>query len=192
MNDIKGFQYKFVVVSVRLVGLRCVFCLFLNSNKWKMIVLFFLSISSRFFMAASWLRIHELANSYADLVCIVARIQSINSSQRTLILYEDHEENKTSSTLHISFVNLRTPINIQSSAFSAGQYVQIYGKVIRQGGNIIRIDAQFIRLLGIDFDMKEYINGLILTRNYMTNINGENVVDIKKSCLRMGQSKQMS
>jgi len=130
-----------------------------------MIVLF-LSISSRFSMAASWLRIYELASSNADFVCIVARIQSINTSQRTLILYDDQDNRiSSSSTLHISF---RTPINIQSS----GQYVQVYGKVIRRAGDIIRIDAQFIRSLGVDFDINEYVKGLILTRNYMANMDG--------------------
>jgi len=135
-------------------------------------------------MAASWLRINELSSSYADLVCIVARVQSINSAQRTLILYDDDNNNNNnnrtlpSSILHISLVNLRTPINIQSSAFSPGQCVQVYGKVVRQAGDIIRVDAQFIRPLGIDFDINEYVKGLILTRNYMANIDDENVVDI--------------
>jgi hypothetical protein len=138
-------------------------------------------------MTASWLRIHELFSSYADLVCIVARVQSINSLQRTLILY-DNDDNRispSSSTLHISLVNLRTPINIQSSIFSPGQYVQVYGKVIRQAGDIIRVDAQLIRSLGVDFDINEYVKGLILTRNYMANVdNGgssENVVDINNT-----------
>jgi hypothetical protein len=137
-------------------------------------------------MAASWLRINELSSSYADLVCIVGRIQSINSTQRTLILYDDGNDNnnRTSSlsNLHISLANLRTPINIQSSIFSPGQYVQVYGKVIRQAGDIIRVDAQFIRKLGNDFDINKYVKGLILTRNYMANIDRssdvENVVDI--------------
>jgi hypothetical protein len=131
-------------------------------------------------MAASWLRINELSSSYADLVCIVARVQSINSTQRTLILYDNDDNNKTSpsSTLHISLINLHTPINIQSSIFSPGQYVQVYGKVIRRAGDIIRIDAQFIRSLGIDFDINEYVKGLILTRNYMANMDGNHdVVD---------------
>ncbi len=122
---------------------------------------------------ASWLRIHELASSDADFVCIVARIQSINTLQRTIILSDD-EDNRTSSNLHISFVNLRTPMNIQLP----GQYVQVYGKVIRKAGDIIRIDAQFIRSLGIDFDINEYVKGLILTRDYMAySENG--VVDNK-------------
>jgi hypothetical protein len=124
-------------------------------------------------MMASWLRIHELASSDADFVCIVARIQSINTLQRTIILSDD-EDNRTSSNLHISFVNLRTPMNIQLP----GQYVQVYGKVIRKAGDIIRIDAQFIRSLGIDFDINEYVKGLILTRDYMAySENG--VVDNK-------------
>jgi hypothetical protein len=133
-------------------------------------------------MAASWLRINELSSSYADLVCIVARIQSINSTQRTLILYDDDNNNNNRtlslSNLHISLVNLRTPINIQSSVFSPGQYVQVYGKVIRQAGDIIRVDAQFIRSLGIDFDISKYVKGLSLTRNYMANVDDGNVVDI--------------
>ncbi|CAF1133029.1 unnamed protein product [Adineta steineri] len=117
-------------------------------------------------MAASWLRISELYNSLNDFVCIVARIQSINSIQRTLILYDDDD----SSTLNVSFVNVRTPFDIQSSILPVDQFVQVYGKVIRQAGDIIRIDAQIIRKLGMDFDINEYIKGLILTRNYMSNI----------------------
>ncbi|CAF0742937.1 unnamed protein product [Rotaria sordida] len=117
-------------------------------------------------MAASWLCINELFSSNASVICIVARIQSINSIQRTLILY-DNDDN----TLHVSFVNLRTPSDIQSLALLPGQYIQVYGKVIRQGANIIRVDAQIIRQLGIDFDVNEYIKGLILMRNYMANVD---------------------
>ncbi|CAF3535318.1 unnamed protein product [Rotaria sordida] len=117
-------------------------------------------------MAASWLCINELFSSNASVICIVARIQSINSIQRTLILY-DNDDN----TLHVSFVNLRTPSDIQSLALLPGQYIQVYGKVIRQGANIIRVDAQIIRQLGIDFDINEYIKGLILMRNYMANVD---------------------
>ncbi|CAF1121723.1 unnamed protein product [Adineta steineri] len=117
-------------------------------------------------MAASWLRISELYNSLNDFVCIVARIQSINSIQRTLILYDDDD----SSTLNVSFINVRTPFDIQSSILPVDQFVQVYGKIIRQAGDIIRIDAQIIRKLGMDFDINEYIKGLILTRNYMSNI----------------------
>ncbi|CAF4301630.1 unnamed protein product [Adineta steineri] len=117
-------------------------------------------------MAASWLRISELYNSLNDFVCIVARIQSINSIQRILILYDDDD----SSTLNVSFINVRTPFDIQSSILPVDQFVQVYGKVIRQAGDIIRIDAQIIRKLGMDFDINEYIKGLILTRNYMSNI----------------------
>jgi len=134
-------------------------------------------------MAASWLRISELFSSFVDSVCIVARIQSINPIQRTLILYDDDDNGaSSSSTLHVSLVNLRTPFDIQSSVSPPGQYVQVYGKVIRQAGDIIRIDAQFIRKLGNNFDINKYVNGLILTRNYMANIDRnsdvENVVDI--------------
>lgn len=146
----------------------------------------FLLIASRFSMAAAWLRIHELTSSYANLVCIVARVQSINSLQRTLILYDDDGQNRTSSSsiLNISLVNLRTPMNIQSSILSPGQYVQVYGKVIRQADEIIRVDAQFIRPLGVDFNMNKYVEGLILTRNYMTNVDdghGENETFIDNS-----------
>jgi hypothetical protein len=54
------------------------------------------------------------------------------------------------------------------------------------------VDAQLIRQLGIDFDINEYVKGLILTRNYMANVDGsgvENVVDINRnqSCLQMVQ-----
>lgn len=151
----------------------------ISNFKWEN-VSFYLSISSRFLMAASWLRIHELSSSYVDVVCIVGKIQSNNSLQRTINLYDDGDDNSnsrissTSSTLPISLVNLRTPINIQSSIFSSGQYVQVYGKVIRQAGDIIRIDAQFIRLLGNDFDINEYIKGLTLTRHYMANADNSN------------------
>lgn len=126
-------------------------------------------------MAASWLCINEVFSSNNDLVCVVARIQSINFIQRTLILHDENDD-RPSSILHISYNNLRTP-----SDFQRGQYVQVYGKVNRQGTNMIRIDAQFIRPLGIDFDQNEYVKSLILTRNYMANVdcsNAENVVDI--------------
>ena len=146
------------------------------SNWWDSIfVSFFYRFRLDFSMAASWLRIHELESSDADFVCTVARIQSINTSQRMIILSDD-EDNRTSSNLQVSLVNLRTPMNIQSP----GQYVQVYGKVIRQGGRLIRIDAQLIRSLGIDFDIHEYVKGLMLTRNYMAdtqNENGEVLVD---------------
>jgi hypothetical protein len=132
-------------------------------------------------MAASWLRISELSSSFVDSVCIVARIQSINHIQRTLIVYDD-DNGTSSSTLHVSLVNLRTPFDIQSLVSLPGQYIQVYGKVIRQAGGIIRVDAQFIRKLGKDFDINKYVNGLILTRNYIANIDRnsdvENVVDI--------------
>lgn len=133
--------------------------------------------------AAAWLRIDELINSSTELVCIVARVQSINSSQRSLVVHEDMEEKGTSSSnLHVSLINLRMPMTILSS----GQYVQVYGKILRQGDQIIRIDAQFIRSLGMDFDMNKYVQGLILTRRYMSDIDGENVVD-NKICRRMEQ-----
>lgn len=134
-------------------------------------------------MAAVWLRINELSSSSANVVCIVARIQSINAMQRTLILYDDADDNQTSSlsTLFVSLVNLRTLTDVQSSSLVPSQYVQVYGKIIRQATQIIRVDAQFIRQLGIDFDINEYVKGLTLTRNYMANVDDnsvENVVDI--------------
>ncbi|CAF3907200.1 unnamed protein product [Rotaria sp. Silwood2] len=132
-------------------------------------------------MAASWLRINELFRSNANFVCIVARIQSINSIQRTLILYDNDDNGRSLSTLHVSFVNVRTPSDIQSLGLLSGQYIQVYGKVIRQGGNIIRVDAQLIRQLGTDFDINEYVKGLIIMRNYIANVDSsgvENVVDI--------------
>ncbi|CAF0760702.1 unnamed protein product [Rotaria sp. Silwood1] len=140
-----------------------------------------LSLSPRFLMAASWLRINELFSSNANLVCIVARIQSINSVQGTLILYDNDDNGASLSTLHVSFINVCTPFDMQALALLSGQFVQVYGKVIRQGANIIRVDAQFIRKLGIDFDINEYVKGLILIRNYMANVDSsgvENVVDI--------------
>ncbi|CAF3364413.1 unnamed protein product [Rotaria sp. Silwood1] len=115
-----------------------------------------LSLSPRFLMAASWLRINELFSSNANLVCIVARIQSINSVQGTLILYDNDDNGASLSTLHVSFINVCTPFDMQALALLPGQFVQVYGKVIRQGANIIRVDAQFIRKLGIDFDINEY------------------------------------
>jgi len=123
-------------------------------------------------MAASWLRISELFSSFVDSVCLVARIQSVNPIQRTLTLYDDDDNGTSSSTLHVSLVNLRTPFDIQSSVSPPGQYVQVYGKVIRQAGDIIRVDAQFIRKLGNDFDINKYVNGLVLTRNYMAKVDG--------------------
>ena len=122
--------------------------------------------------AAAWLRIDELINSSAELVCIVARVQSINSSQRSLVVHEDMEEKGIS---YVSLANLRMPMMI----LSPGQYVQVYGKILRQGDQIIRIDAQFIRPLGMDFDMNKYVQGLILTRRYMSDVDGESVVDNK-------------
>jgi hypothetical protein len=124
-------------------------------------------------MAASWLRISDLFRSSTNSVCIVARVQSINLTQRTLILYDDDDYGTSSSvTLHVSLVNRRTPLNIQSP----GQCIQIYGKVIRQAGDIIRVDAQLVRQLGTDFDINEYVKGLMLTRQYMAGINGSDVV----------------
>jgi hypothetical protein len=127
-------------------------------------------------MAASWLRISELSSSFVDSVCLVARIQSINHIQRTLIVYDD-DNGTSSSTLHVSLVNLRTPFDIQSLVSPPGQYIQVYGKVIRQAGGIIRVDAQFIRKLGKDFDINKYVNGLILTRNYIANIDRNSDVE---------------
>ena len=130
-------------------------------------------------MAASWLRINELFSSFADSVCIVARVQSVNPTQRMLILYDDDDNGtSSSSTLHVSLVNLRTPFDIQSSVLSPGQYVQVYGKVIRRAGDIIRVDAQLIRQLGIDFDINEYVKGLILARNYMANVDGSDIENV--------------
>lgn len=126
-------------------------------------------------MAATWLRIDELNNSNSDLVCVVARVQSINSAQRILVVHDDHEEKRTSSTVQISLANLRTPMTMQSSILSPGHYVQIYGKVIRRGGDLVRIDAQFIRPLGNDFDLTKYSEGLMLTRRYMDDVNDESV-----------------
>jgi hypothetical protein len=128
-------------------------------------------------MAASWLRINELRSSFADCVCIVARVQSVNSAQRMIVLYDDDNDSGTSSlsTLHVSLAKLRTPFDIRSSVLSPGQCIQVYGKVIRQAGDIIRVDAQLIRQLGIDFDINEYVKGLILTRNYMANVDGSGV-----------------
>ena len=124
-------------------------------------------------MAALWLCFNEVFSSNSDLVCFVARIQSINSVKQILIVYDD-ERNETTS-LHVSLANLRTSL----SNLLPGQYVQIYGKIIRQGTEIIRIDAQLIRQLNIDFDFNEYVKGLILTRNYMANVDsGSIVVDI--------------
>ncbi|CAF4151143.1 unnamed protein product, partial [Rotaria sp. Silwood1] len=34
---------------------------------------------------------------------------------------------------------------------------------------------QFIRKLGIDFDINEYVKGLILIRNYMANVDSSGV-----------------
>ena len=132
-------------------------------------------------MAASWLRINELFSSNADLVCIVGRIQSINSLQGTIVLYDnvsaDDDCNEISSssssslsTLHVSFANLR-----RSSNFQRGQHIQVYGKVVRQGANIIRVEAQLIRQLDFDFDLNEYVKGLLLTRNYMTNVDSSTI-----------------
>ena len=144
-------------------------------------------------MAAIWLRIDELNNSNANLVCVVARVQSINSAQRMLVVHEDHEEKRTSSTLQISLVNLRTPMTTPSSILSPGQYVQIYGKVVRRGDDLIRVDAQFIRPLCIDFDMNKYNQGLMLTHRYMSDVNDESVLDnrITKSCRPMQQLNRL-
>ena len=122
-------------------------------------------------MAATWLCISELFASSADSVCIVARVQSINPTQRTLILYDDNDDYGTSSssTLQVSLGSLRTPLNMHSSVIAPGQCVQIYGRVIRQAGDIIRVDALFIRPLACDFDLNEYVKGLLLTRQYMAH-----------------------
>ncbi|CAF4540764.1 unnamed protein product [Rotaria socialis] len=122
-------------------------------------------------MAASWLRINELFSSNADLVCIVGRTQSINSIQGTIVLHDDatdddcNEISPSSSTLHVSFANLRRSFDFQSSNFQRGQYIQVYGKVVRQGANIIRVEAQLIRQLDFDFDLNEYVKGLLLTHS---------------------------
>ena len=113
----------------------------------------------------------ELFASPAECVCIVARVQSINPTQRTLILYDDNDDYGTSSssTLQVSLGNLRTPLNMHSSVIAPGQCVQIYGRVIRQAGDIIRVDALFIRSLARDFDLNEYVKGLLLTRQHMAS-----------------------
>ncbi|CAF3429435.1 unnamed protein product [Rotaria socialis] len=146
-------------------------------------------------MAASWLRINELFSSNADLVCIVGRTQSINSIQGTIVLHDDatdddcNEISPSSSTLHVSFANLRRSFDFQSSNFQRGQYIQVYGKVVRQGANIIRVEAQLIRQLDFDFDLNEYVKGLLLTRNYMTNvdsstIDNEDLIDNSGNAIR--------
>lgn len=122
-------------------------------------------------MAASWLRISEVFTSFADTICVVARLQSINRSQRTLIIYDDDDYGtSSSSTLNVSLASLRTSVDLQSSVFAPGQCIQIYGRVVRQAGDISRIDAYFIRQLARDFDLKEYFKGLTLTRQYMASV----------------------
>jgi len=129
----------------------------------KRIVFVFCSPKISNEMAASWLRINELSNSYAHLVCTVGQIQSINLSQKTLILCD----NDRTSTITISFDDVHQSINSSLS----GQFVQVYGKLIRQTNDKIQINAQFIRLLGTDFDLNEYIEGLTSMRNYMNYVN---------------------
>ena len=58
---------------------------------------------------------------------------------------------------------------MHSSVIAPGQCVQIYGRLIRQAGDIIRVDALFIRTLAGDFDLNEYVKGLLLTRQYMAH-----------------------
>lgn len=120
-------------------------------------------------MTASWLRIHEIVKSTNETVCVVARLRSINSSQRTLIIYDDddYQNLSTSTTLNVSINHIRTSFD----AVSPGQCVQIYGKVIRLHSDIHRIDAQFIRQLSKDFDFHEYNRGLLLTQQYMSKID---------------------
>ncbi|CAF2381236.1 unnamed protein product [Rotaria sp. Silwood2] len=142
-------------------------------------------------MAASWLRINELFRSNAKFVCILARIQSINSIQRTLILYDNDDNGRSLSTLHVSFVNVRTPSDIQSLGLLSGQYIQVYGKVIRQGGNIIRVDAQLIRQLGTDFDINEYVKGLIIMRNYIANVDSISAFRLRGLDLKFDASQYL-
>lgn len=125
--------------------------------------------------AAAWLRIDELNNSSAELVCLVARVQSINSSQRILVVHDEKD-----ISLNVSLNNLMTML-------SPGQYVQVYGKLQRKGDQVMRIDAQFIRSLGVDFDMDKYVQGLILTRKYLNDVDGDNVIDkrIVETCRQM-------
>ncbi|CAF1602501.1 unnamed protein product [Adineta ricciae] len=123
-------------------------------------------------MTASWLHLSELDASLVDVVCVVARVQSVNSIQQTFLIYDDDDDingNSRSSNVCVSLSNLRTTCDLQSLATPTGQYVQVYGKVLRQGGGPVRIDAQIIRKLGNTFDMKEYAKGLILAKNFMNN-----------------------
>ena len=132
-------------------------------------------------MTASWLHLSELDTSLVNLVCVVARVQSINSIQQTFIIYDDVDDNNgssRSSNVCVSLSNLRTACDLQSLATPTGQYVQVYGKVLRQGGGPIRIDAQIIRKLGNNFDMKEYAKGLILARNFMNNTDSNGGDDV--------------
>ena len=131
-------------------------------------------------MAASWLRISELFSSNANYVCIVAYIQSIDCTKRTIILRDkvDNHEIASSSILLVSLLNIRSSFDTESSSLSPGQCIQVYGKVFRQGTDIIEIDAQFIRQLGINFDFNEYIRGLILIRDYMANIDSSHIDDV--------------
>ncbi|CAF4442668.1 unnamed protein product, partial [Rotaria magnacalcarata] len=86
--------------------------------------------------------------------------------QRTIVLYDnaaadDCNEISSSSlsTLHVSFANLRRSFDCRSPNFQRGQFIQVYGKVVRQGANIIRVEAQLIRQLDFDFDLNEYVKG---------------------------------
>jgi hypothetical protein len=127
-------------------------------------------------MAAAWLRVDEVSTSLADTVCIVARVQSIQLSQRLLIVYDDNDEHRTSmSTLHVSFANVRSSFDVESNMISPGQCLQIYGQVIRHANGTVRIDAQLIRQLVNNFDINEYVKGLLLTRQYMANVQADDV-----------------
>ena len=124
-------------------------------------------------MAASWLRVNEIFTSLTDDVYVVARVQSINASQRIVIIYDDDDQgtSSSSSNIQVSIADVRSMFDVSSSAISPGQCIQVYGRIVRQAGEIIRIDAQLIRQLGHDFDLNEYLKGLMLTRQYMNSID---------------------
>ena len=122
---------------------------------------------------AAWLRLNEVFTSTTDTVCLIARVQSINLSQRALMIYDDdddHGRSTASSALHVSLANLRPAFDIHSSILSPGQCIQLYGKLIRQSNKVIRLDAQFLRPLGKEFDLKEYHRGLTITRQFMSSV----------------------
>ncbi|CAF0820343.1 unnamed protein product [Didymodactylos carnosus] len=118
---------------------------------------------------ASWLNLSQIFDisitspvPQTDKVCITALVESWNMLTNTILLHDDVNK------LTVSFNNIANKSILNS--LKRDDCIQIYGKLIRNGRNISKLEAISIRVL-TNIDINDYYKALELTRSYMTHVD---------------------